>query len=384
MRSGASEAYRRCIDKEATMERYETVIIGGGQAGLSVGYHLQKRNRSFVILDASERIGDSWRQRWDSLKLYSPAFRDGLPGMRFPDERIAYPTKDEFADYLEAYARRFALPVRTGVRVDGVRRDGDRYVVSAGDRMFEATNVVLASGAHRDPRVPSLAAGLDPSIVQLHSSAYRNPSQLREGRVLVVGVGNSGADIALEVARTHPTTMSGSPTGHIPADIDGWIARNVVFHLIRFLGVHVFTRRNPIGRKAIANMSAKGDLLVRVKPKWLEAAGVVNVGRTIDIRDGKPVVESGEVLDDVTNVVWCVGFRQDLSWLDLPIFGEDGAPVHERGVVTSEPGLYFMGLPFQFAVASDVIPGVSRDARWIVKQLGRRSPASVPAATVAA
>ena len=304
--------------------------------------------------------------------------------MPFPSKGSTSPTKDEFADYLEAYATRFALPVRTGVRVDGVRRDGDRYVVSAGDRTFEATNVVVASGAHRDPRVPSFAADLDPSIVQLHSSAYRNPSQLRDGRVLIVGVGNSGADIALEVAKTHPTTMSGSPTGHIRPDIDGWIARNVVFHLIRFLGVHVFTRRNPIGRKAIASMSAKGGMLVRVKPKWLEAAGVVNVGRTIDIRDGKPVVEGGEVLDDVTNVVWCVGFRQDLSWIDLPIFGEDGAPMHERGVVTSEPGLYFMGLPFQFAVASDVIPGVSRDARWIVKQLVRRSPASVPAATVAA
>ncbi len=366
-------------------ERFDTIVIGAGQAGLVTGYHLQRAGRSFVILDGDERIGDVWRRRYDSLRLFTPSWACGLDGMPFPSKGSSIgPTKDEFADYLEAYATRFALPVRTGVRVDGVRRDGDRYVVSAGDRTFEATNVVLASGAHRDPRVPSLAADLDPSIVQLHSSAYRNPSQLRDGRVLIVGVGNSGADIALEVAKTHPTTMSGSPTGHIRPDIDGWIARNVVFHLIRFLGVHVFTRRNPIGRKAIASMSAKGGMLVRVKPKWLEAASVVNVGRTIDIRDGKPVVEGGEVLDDVTNVVWCVGFRQDLSWIDLPIFGEDGAPMHERGVVTSEPGLYFVGLPFQFAVASDVIPGVSRDARWIVKQLVRRSPASVPAATVAA
>jgi len=365
-------------------ERFDTVVIGAGQAGLVTGYHLQRAGRSFVILDADERVGDVWRRRYDSLRLFTPAYGCALDGMPFPSKDSTCPTKDEFADYLEAYAARFQLPVRTSVRVHGVRRDGDRYVVSAGDRTFEATSVVVASGAHQDPRTPLFAAGLDPSIVQLNSRAYRNPSQLKEGRVLVVGVGNSGADIALEVARTHPTTLSGSPTGHIPPDIDGWIARNVVFHLIRFLGLHVFTMRNPIGRRAIAKMSAKGGILVRVKPKWLEAAGVVSVGRTTGIRDGKPVVEGGEVLDDVTNIVWCVGFRQDLSWIDLPIFGEDGAPMHERGVVTSEPGLYFMGLPFQFAVASDVIPGVSRDARWIVKQLVRRSPASVPAAAVAA
>ncbi len=189
----------------------------------------------------------------------------------------------------------------------------------------------------------------------------------------MVGVGNSGGDIALEVAKTRPTMQSGTPSGHIPPDIDGWVARNVVFHVIRFLGVHVFTLRNPIGRKVIAKQMAKGDPLVRVKPKWLAAAGVENVPRTVGVRDGKPVVEGGRVLDDVANVVWCVGFRHDLSLIDLPIFGEDGAPMHERGVVTSEPGLYFVGLPFQFASGSDVIPGVARDVRYVVKQLGRRS-----------
>jgi putative flavoprotein involved in K+ transport len=232
--------------------------------------------------------------------------------------------------------------------------------------------------------MPVFAGDLDPSIVQLHSSAYRDPSQLRDGRVLIVGVGNSGADIALELAATHPTTLCGAPTGHVPVDIEGWVAYHVVFHLIRFLGVHVFTRRTRFGRKVIASMSSKGGMLVRVKPKWLAAAGVTTVPRIAEIRDGKPVAEGGQVLDDVTNVVWSVGFRHDLSWIDLPIFGEDGAPEHERGVVTSEPGLYFMGLPFQYAAASDTIPGVNRDARWIVKQLARRTRATARAATVAA
>jgi putative flavoprotein involved in K+ transport len=360
-------------------ERFDTIVIGAGQAGLVTGYHLQRAGRSFVILDGDARVGDTWRRRYDSLRLFTPAYGCSLDGFPFPSKDSTCPTKDEFADYLEAYAARFRLPVRLGVRVDGVTREGDRYVVTAGERTFEASNVVVASGAHREPRMPVFAKDLDPSIVQLHSSAYRNPSQLQEGRVLVVGVGNSGGDIALEVAATHPTTLSGTPSGHIPPNIDGWVARNVVFHAIRFLGRHVFTLRNPLGRRVIASMSGKGGTLVRVKPKWLTAAGVEWAPRTIGVRDGEPVVEGGRVLDDVTNVVWCVGFRHDLSWIDLPIFGEDGAPMHERGVVTSEPGLYFMGLPFQFAVSSDVIPGVSRDARWVVKQLVRRTRAVRPA-----
>jgi putative flavoprotein involved in K+ transport len=218
----------------------------------------------------------------------------------------------------------------------------------------------------------------------LHSSAYRNPSQLREGGVLVVGVGNSGADIALELAPLHPTSLSGTPSGHIPPDIDGWIARNIVFHAIRFIGRHVLTLRNPLGRKAIMAMSRKGGMLVRVKPKWLAAAGVRSVPRTVGVRERMPLLEDGRALDDIANVIWCIGFRHDLSWIDLPIFGEDGAPMHERGVVLTEPGLFFVGLPFQFAVASDVIPGVGRDARFVVKQLGRRSPVGVATAMAAA
>jgi len=356
-----------------TTERFDTVVIGAGQAGLVTGYHLQRAGRSFVIVDGEARVGDNWRRRYDSLRLFTPAYGCSLDGLPYPSKDSTCPTKDEFADYLEAYAARFRLPVRTGVRVDGVRRVGDTYLVTAGETVFEASNVVVASGAHREPRMPVFAHELDPSIVQLHSSEYRNPSQLRDGRVLVVGVGNSGGDIALEAAKTHPTTQSGTPSGHIPPDIDGWVARTIAFRVVRFLGLHVFTLRNPLGRRVIAKQAMKGDPLVRVKPKWLAAAGVVSVGRTVGVHDGKPEIEGGQVLDDVTNVIWCVGFRHDLSWIDLPIFGEDGAPVHERGVVTSEPGLYFVGLPFQFASASEVIPGVGRDARWIVKQLGRRS-----------
>ncbi len=351
-------------------EIFDTVVVGAGQAGLSAGYYLRKAGRSFVILDAAKRVGDSWRERYDSLRLFTPAHAVRLPGWPLPTKRT--PNKDEMADYLEAYAARFSLPVRTGVRVGGIRREGDRYVVTAGDRWFEATNVIVASGAHRDPRLPAIARDLDPEIVQLHSSEYRNPSQLRDGGVLVVGAGNSGGDIAYELTRTYPTWLSGPIRGHIPVDIDSPVGQHIGFRVVRFIGMHILTQRTPIGRRARAKAGSKGDPLVRVKPKWLDAAGVRRVGKTVAVRDGAPVLEDGTVLD-VANVIWCTGFRHDLSWIDVPIFGEDGAPRHERGVVTSEPGLYFVGLPWQYSAASDVLPGVGRDARYVVKQLVRRS-----------
>jgi putative flavoprotein involved in K+ transport len=351
-------------------ESFDTVVIGAGQAGLSAGYFLKREGRSFVILDANARVGDNWRERYDSLRLFTPSYAVALPGWRLPTKST--PTKDEMADYLEAYAARFSLPVRNGIRVNEICREGDHYEVRAGDTVFEAANVIVASGAHRDPRMPAMARELDPSILQLHSTEYRNPLQLRQGVVLVVGAGNSGADISLEVSATHPTWLSGPIRGHIPPDIDKPIARHVAFRVIRFIGVHVLTQRTPIGRRQRAKAGSKGDPLVRVKPKWLARAGVQRVGKTVAVQDGKPVFEDGMVLE-VANVIWCTGYRHDLSWIDLPIFGEDGRPMHERGVVTSEPGLYFVGLPWQYSAASDVLPGVGRDARYVVQELIRRS-----------
>jgi putative flavoprotein involved in K+ transport len=360
-------------------QRFDTIVIGAGQAGLSAGYYLRRQERSFVILDAHARVGDNWRERYDSLRLFTPAWASHLPGMKLPATGAATATKDQFADHLEAYAAHFALPVRTSVRVDGLTRDGETYVVTAGERRFEAANVIVASGAHRDPRVPVVARELGPSILQMHSSGYRNPSQLRDGGVLVVGAGNSGGDISLEVVRTHPTWLSGPDRGHVPVDIDAWFSSRVVFRVIRFLGVHVLTTRTPLGRRARAKAGSKGDMLVRVKPKQLLAAGVRRVRKTIATEDGWPLLEDGTVLRDVANVIWCTGFRHDLSWIDLPIFGEDGRPTHERGIVTTEPGFGFVGLPFQFAAASDVIPGVARDARYVVKRLVSRAATPVPA-----
>ena len=218
----------------------DTVIIGGGQAGLALGYHLTQQSREFVILDANPRVGDAWRNRWDSLRLFTPAKYDGLPGMPFPGDPLAFPTKDELADYLEDYARHFDLPVRSGIRVDRLERAGDRYAVAAGEQHWLADNVVVATGGCQSPRTPAFADQLSAEIVQLHSSSYRTPEQLQPGDVLVVGLGNSGAEIALELSRTHRTWVAGQPSGELPVR-HGRAAARTVLPVIRFLATHVLT-----------------------------------------------------------------------------------------------------------------------------------------------
>ena len=350
-------------------ERVETVIVGGGQAGLATGYFLKREGRPAVILDANERVGDAWRTRWDSLRLFTTARYDGLPGFRFPAPGWSFPTKDEMANYLESYAERFALDVRTGSHVQALARQGDRFVLTTARGRIEADNVVVATGAHRVPRRPSFAGELDPSIVQLHSSEYRRPSQLQEGGVLLVGAGNSGADIALEVVRDHETWLSGRDTGRIPVRIER--SGKYAFVVVRFLFHHVLTIRTPMGRKTREKFLSKGDPLVRVKPKDLLAAGIERVARVAGVREGKPLLEDGRVID-AANVIWCTGFRSDYTWIDLPVLGNDGEPLHERGV-TTEPGLYFIGLPFQYSASSQVLPGIGRDHAYVAKRIAART-----------
>jgi putative flavoprotein involved in K+ transport len=354
-----------------TTLNYDTIVIGGGQAGLATGYYLKQQGRDFIILDANERTGDSWRKRWDSLRLFTPARFDGLPGLPFPARPYAFPTKDEMADYLEAYAARFDLPVRVGIRVDRLTRPDGRFMIETDNLRFGADNVVIAMSNWQKPRVPPFAREIDPGIVQLHSSEYKNPSQLQDGGVLIVGAGNSGAEIALEVARGHPVWLSGRNTGHVPFRIGSLPYRLILARLVGRILIHrVLTVNTPIGRKMRPKILSKGQPLVRVKPKDLAASGIQRVPRTEGVRDGLPVLEGSRMLD-VANVIWCTGFRPGFAWIDLPIFGEDG-PLHERGVVTSEPGLYFVGLTFLFAAPSSMVHGVGRDAEFVVKAIQKR------------
>jgi putative flavoprotein involved in K+ transport len=355
----------------AAAELFDTIVIGGGQAGLAVGYYLKKSGRQFVIVDANERIGGSWRTRtWSSLRLFTPARYDGLPGWPFPAPGWSYPTARETADYLEAYATRFELPVRNSMTVDRLAKEGNRFVVHCGDRRFEAAHVVVATGFYGTPSVPAFAADLDPGIVQMHSSDYRDPSQLRPGGVLLVGAGNSGADIAIEVSATHRTWLSGRDKGQVPIRIGSRMSR-FVLPILWFVASHVLTVETPLGRKVRPHVLANGAPRIRVKTDDLEAAGVERVPKTVGMRGGLPLLEDSRVVD-VANVIWCTGFRQDFGWIDIPAFGADGVPVHARGVA-SVPGLYFVGLDFLYSFTSENVGGVRRDARHIVKHIGSRS-----------
>lgn len=352
-----------------TVERIDTVVVGGGQAGLSVGYHLKKRGIQFVILDASSRIGDAWRNRWDSLRVFTPARFSSLDGMPFPADPHSFPSKDAMGDYLEMYARRFQLPVRCGVRVERLSRLGDRFLVVAGNQQIEADNVVVAMANYQRPRIPAFASELHSRIVQIHSIDYRNPSQLQPGRVLIVGAGNSGAEIALDVVRGHETWLSGRDTGHVPFRIDGLLARLLMIRLVLRVVFHrILTVRTPMGRKARARARHVGGTLVRTKPRDLVAAGIKRVPRVARVENGLPVLEDGRVVD-VANVVWCTGFHPGFSWIDLPVFGPDGEPQHDSGEVANEPGLFFVGLHFLHAMSSVMIHGVGRDAARIADRI---------------
>lgn len=353
-------------------ETFDTIVIGGGQTGLTIGHHLREAGRRFVIFDAAARVGDAWRNRWESLLLFTPARLNGLPGMPFPKRRDEWVTKDEMADFLEHYADHFDLPVRSNTPVERVSRSGDGYDVFAGGRLHHASNVVVATSGYGKPKIPTFAGELDPSIVQMHSVDYRRPDQLPDGPVLIVGVGNSGADICIELAKSRPVIVAGEPAGVIPFRIEPWLARNVLISGVFVMLQHVATERTPMGRKA----RAKGGKtpLIRIKPADI-AAVAKRVPRIASVVDGRPVTADGETLA-VASVLWCTGFRPSFPWLDVPVLGDGGEPDHKRGVVASSPGLYFCGLHFQFAAASDSIVGMQRDARYVMKHLLRHRPST--------
>ena len=353
-------------------ERHKVIVVGGGQAGLSVGYHLARQGIPFVILDAGAHVGDSWRARWDSLRLFTPAQFDGLDGMPFPAPAGTFPTRNQMADYLAAYARRFNLPVRNGVTVDGLWRVKDGYRLRAGDTIFQADQVVVAMANYQKPSTPDFARDLDSGIVQMHAASYRNPGQLQGGAVLVVGAGNSGAEIALELAKSRKTWLAGRDVGEIPFRMESFWGRHVQSRIVlRFAFHHLLTADTPMGRKARA--APHGAVpLIRTRSRDLITAKVERAAPVTGVKAGHPLLGDGRTLD-VANVIWCTGFRPDFSWIHLPVFDGDGRPVHVRGVAKGEPGLYFVGLHFLYAMSSTMIHGVGRDACYVANAIARNS-----------
>lgn len=347
---------------EPVSHSFETIVVSGGQAGLAMGYELARLGQHFLILDAQDHIGASWRKQWDSLRLFTSAAHDALPGLPFPAPPKSYPTKDAMADYLESYAAHFALPVRGNTRVEHLARQGDRFVLTAGEHHFEAGRVIVAMNISQSPKIPPFASQLAPTITHLHSSAYRNPDQLPQAETLVVGAGNSGAEIALELAQRWSGKriwLAGRDPGYLPLlndPVSWWVFS------------HVLSVRTPFGRALQARKRAHGTPLGRLKPADLVAAGIERVPRVIGVKDGKPVLEGGRVLDCAT-VIWCTGFAPNFDWIHVPVFGAGGYPIHERGVVPNEPGLFFLGLPFLSAFTSGFVGGVGNDAHFLAKQL---------------
>ena len=363
-----------------TPPRVSTVVIGAGQTGLAAGYYLAQRGVQFVILEANERVGDSWRNRWDSLRLFTSARYDGLPGLPFPAKWHSFPTKDAMADYLEGYAGHFKLPIYTGVRAERLWKEGELYVVDAGGQRIEAENVVVAMANFQQPKIPPFAADLAANVRQLHSRDYRNPAQLVPGSVLVVGAGNSGAEIALDVVRAdgkRQVLVSGSHPGNVPFKNDSrlteWLVKPI---LLRFIFHRLLTIDTPLGRRARPKMLARGAPLIRVKPADLEAVGVERVARVSGVSDGRPVLSDGRAVD-VANVIWCTGFTPGFSWIDLPVSANDGEPLHRGGIVAGEPGLFFVGLHFLYAMSSAMVQGAGRDAKRIVDAIAAREVGAV-------
>jgi putative flavoprotein involved in K+ transport len=346
-----------------------TLIIGGGQAGLATGYHLQRAGADFTIVDAHPRIGDAWRRRWDSLTLFTPRRYDALPGRAFPGDPDGYPGKDEVADYLADYAAHFALPVRTGCRVTALRpRPGGGFVAETSTGTVSAEQVVVAGGAFHTPGVPSFAARLAPSVVQLHSSGYRNPGQLPAGSVVVVGAGNTGVQIAGELAaHGRRVTLAHDELGPVLPQ--------------RLLGRDIFWWFTRLGTMGLSGDSRLGARIRAQNP--IIGTDVRRLLRTVR-RAGRVVGADPEALHSADGsrhtadaVVWATGFRPSYPWLHVPVLDDRGAPVH-RGGVTSWPGLYFVGLPWQRTRGSAVLGWVGSDAHAIARLL---TPAAEPRRT---
>jgi putative flavoprotein involved in K+ transport len=355
-----------------TTERVEILVIGAGQAGLATAHHLARRGRQVLVIDADTRVGEQWRRRWDSMRLFTPARFDGMPGMRYPGAPWALPSTREFGDFLERYAAQLDVPLLTGTRARRLCRSGEQLQVETDHGVVVADNVVVACGYDKLSQLPAYAAELGPDIVQLHSVDYRNPGQVPDGDVLVVGAGNSGADIAVELANGgHRVLLSGRHPGELPFRMGSRASRllaPVIFWAFR----NVLTVRTPIGRRVRPSVLEHSGPLIRVRSTDIEAAGVERVPRVAGVLDGRPQLEDGR-LADVGAVVWCTGYRPDDRWIELPVFDDAGILQQRRGI-TAEPGLYVVGRLFQYSMSSSMIQGVGRDADWVAAHIDAREP----------
>jgi putative flavoprotein involved in K+ transport len=337
----------------------DVIVVGAGQAGLAIAWHLSHQGRRFLLLEAAPEIGRSWRSRWDSLRLFSPAQYDALPGMDFPAPADTYPTKDAVADYLAAYADRFGLPVLLNTAVTRLEQLPDRFAVHTTQGMLRARQVVVATGPFQNPVVPPIADGLAPEVMQLHSAEYRNPGQIPPGPVVVVGAGNSGLQIADELAPDHDVIVAvGANALELPQRILG---RDLFWWLTK-LGIITKTTDSRLAR-----MRARGDLIIGSSLTALRRRGVTVAPRVVSASSGTVTFADGTEVAPAS-VIWATGFRSDYSWIDIPGVVDGGQVLHERGAARV-PGLYFLGLPWQHTRGSALLGFVKEDAAWLAEQM---------------
>jgi putative flavoprotein involved in K+ transport len=353
--------------------RFEVVVVGGGQAGLAIGYHLAQQKRRFTILDAADTPAAAWRERWDSLKLFTPVRFNSLPGLPFPGRPDSYPGRDEVVAYLTDYARRLELPVELNSRVRAVvphEQSGYRIEVDA-DRVYEADQVVIATGPFQVPRIPPAAANLDRGVVQVHSTQCRSPSQIPSGPVLVVGGGNTGYQIAEELARDHEVHLSiGSRQTPLPQRILG---RDLFTYLeaARLMRATVDSR---VGQRL-----QDRETLIGSSPRAARRRhGIRLHGRTEQVQ-GRQVTFSDGARVEPNAVIWATGFVLDHSLVKAPVFDDAGHVMHRRGV-TDAPGLYFLGLLWQHTRGSALLGWVKDDAAFIAERIAEHAERRVPAA----
>jgi putative flavoprotein involved in K+ transport len=344
---------------EGSRERFDVVVIGAGQAGLAIGYFLAQAGRRFLIVERADSIAAAWRSRWESLALFTPRRYDSLPALSFPGDPDGYPMGDEVVAYLEQYAAAFELPVELESAVRSLDADGGRFVVGLEERQIEADQVVVATGPFQLPLVPALADELAPDVFQTHSTGYRRPSEVPEGTVLVVGGGNTGFQIAKELAATHPVHLAvGSRQTPMPQT---FLGRDIFWWLTK-TGILKKTVESRLGRRV-----RDRDTLIGSSPRQLKRSGVELKPRAVAASGSTVSFADGSELD-VDAVIWATGYRPDHSWIKLPVADPNGRVRHRRGV-TDVPGLYFLGLSWQHTRGSALLGWVKDDAEFIAEQI---------------
>jgi putative flavoprotein involved in K+ transport len=350
-------------------EHVDVLVVGAGQAGLALGWHLRQQGlTSFLLVDAGPEVGHVWRTRWDSLRLFTPAEYDGLPGVAFPAAAGTYPTKDQVADYLRGYAAAFELPVRLNTRVHRITKVGEMFLAVTSTGVLTARQVVIATGPFQTPVIPGLSRDLDLEVVQVHSADYRSPAQLPDGPVLVVGAGNSGLQIACELAATRPVTVAvGTRPPMLP---QRFLGRDLFWWLTR-LGVITKTADSRLARR----LRKRGDLVIGTRWRDLARLGI-QVRPRLESICGRTASFADEGSTDVAAVVWATGYRTDYSWLEVPGAVVDDAVVNERGV-TPVPGLSILGLPWLHTRGSALLGFVKDDAAWLASHVSRELTTAV-------